>query len=77
MRTRTYKLIYFNRIDQWELYDLVKDPHEMNNIYDDPKHESLVKELKKELKRLQMELEDDPDDIGDNPKIGDLDEDLL
>jgi uncharacterized sulfatase len=56
---------------------LVKDPHEMNNIYDDPKHESLVKELKKELKRLQMELEDDPDDIGDNPKIGDLDEDLL
>ena len=77
IRTHTHKLIYFNRIDQWELYDLVKDPHEMNNIYNDPKYENLIKELKKELKRLQMELGDDPDDIGNNPRIGDLDEDLL
>jgi arylsulfatase A-like enzyme len=77
VRTYTHKFIYFDRIDQWELYDLVKDPHEMNNIYDDPKQKDLVNELKKELKRLQSELGDNPEDIGDNPNIGDLDEDLL
>jgi len=72
VRTHTHKLIYFNRIDQWELYDLVKDPHEMNNVYDDPKYKDVVKKLKKELKSLQNELGDDPNDVGDNPKIGDL-----
>ena len=77
VRTHTHKLIYFNRIDQWELYDLVKDPHEMNNIYDEPKYWNRVKELQKELKRLQVELGDDPDDVGNNPRIGDLDEDLI
>ncbi|MHC4187529.1 MAG: sulfatase family protein, partial [Planctomycetota bacterium] len=63
VRTHTHKLIYFDRIDQWELYDLLKDPREMNNIYDDPKHEKLINELKKELKRLQTELDDDAKDI--------------
>jgi arylsulfatase A-like enzyme len=72
VRTYTHKLIYFNRIDQWEMYDLVKDPTEMNNIYNDPKHKNLVNELKKELKRLQTELGDDPQDIGDHPNLGDL-----
>jgi arylsulfatase A-like enzyme len=72
VRTHTHKLIYFDRIDQWELYDLLKDPHEMNNIYDDPKHKDLINELKKELKRLQTELGDDPKDIGDYPNLGDL-----
>src|SRR5947209_7148561 len=36
VRTDRYKLIYFHRIDQWELYDLKKDPHELNNIYAQP-----------------------------------------
>jgi arylsulfatase A-like enzyme len=65
VRTYTHKLIYFHRIDQWELYDLVKDPNEMNNVYSDSNYEPIVAELKKELKRLQQELGDDPDDHGD------------
>ncbi|MHC4131677.1 MAG: sulfatase-like hydrolase/transferase [Planctomycetota bacterium] len=72
VRTHTHKLIYFDRIDQWEMYDLVKDPHEMNNVYNDPEYKQLVTELKKELKRLQTELGDDPKDIGDYPNGGDL-----
>ncbi len=72
MRTYKHKLIYFNRIDQWELYDLKKDPTEMNNVYDDPHYINVVKKLKKELKRLQNELGDDPKDIGDNPRLGAL-----
>lgn len=32
IRTNRYKLIHFyNDIDEWELYDLQKDPHEMHN----------------------------------------------
>jgi arylsulfatase A-like enzyme len=70
VRTYTHKLIYFNRIDQWELYDLEKDPVEMNNVYYDPKYKQTVEELKKELKRLQDELDDDPNDNGDKPNTG-------
>ena len=37
VRTETHKLIYFWKKDQWECYDLVADPEEMHNIYDDPR----------------------------------------
>jgi arylsulfatase A-like enzyme len=72
VRTYTHKLIHFDRIDQWEMYDLVQDPMEMNNLYDSPRHRHVVEELKAELKRLQAELGDDPDDVGDRPNMGDL-----
>ena len=72
VRTRTHKLIYFNRIDQWEMYDLVADPTEMNNLYGRTEHQSIQRSLEAELKRLQAELEDDPADVGDNPDIGNL-----
>ncbi len=36
MRTKTHKLIYFWKKDQWELYDLGKDPQEMHNLYGQP-----------------------------------------
>jgi arylsulfatase A-like enzyme len=70
VRTYNHKLIYFNRIDQWELYDLKKDPPEMNNVYDNPDYKNVVTKMKKELKRLQNELGDDPKDIGNNPRLG-------
>ncbi len=75
VRTKTHKLIYFNRIDQWELYDLAADPHEMNNVYDDPRYAEVVQRLKRELVRLQKELGDDPNDLGDHPRTGFADED--
>ncbi len=40
----------------WELYDLKKDPQEMNNVYDDPAYADIRKELKKQLKELREEL---------------------
>jgi arylsulfatase A-like enzyme len=36
VRTTTHKLIYFWKKDQWEMYDLVKDPDELHNLYNDP-----------------------------------------
>ena len=58
VRNERYKLIYFHRIDQWELFDLKKDPHELNNIYADPAYAGTVKELKREMERLRKELND-------------------
>jgi arylsulfatase A-like enzyme len=59
IRTATHKLIYFWKKDQWECYDLVADPHEMRNIYTDPKAQTLVANLKRELYRLKKELKDE------------------
>jgi arylsulfatase A-like enzyme len=72
VRTYTHKLIYFNKIDQWELYDLVSDPNEMNNLYENPDYKQVAEDLKKELNHLQAELGDDPGNNGNNPNIGDL-----
>jgi len=58
IRTERYKLIYYNRIDQWELFDLNFDPHEVKNIYPDRKGSGTVKKLKADLTRLRTELND-------------------
>jgi arylsulfatase A-like enzyme len=59
VRTDRYKLIYFWKKDQWECYDLQKDPQEMNNIYSDPAAQKTVAALKAELLRLKAEVKDD------------------
>ena len=56
MRTYAYKLIHYDRINQWELYDLNADIAEMNNLYDDPSHQEIITGLKKELERLQIKI---------------------
>ena len=58
VRTRTHKLIYFWKKDQWELFDLVNDPYELHNLYGEPGQE-LTATLKAELARLKRELRDD------------------
>jgi len=53
-----YKLIRFYGRDvpdgeEWELYDLRKDPNEMTSIYNDPAQEARISDMKKELQRLR------------------------
>lgn len=67
IRTNTHKLIYFWKKDQWECYDLVKDPHEMHNIYGDPAAQKLVAQLKQELARLKKEMKDDDQFANEQP----------
>jgi arylsulfatase A-like enzyme len=59
VRTETHKLVYYYETDEWELFDLQWDPHELQNIYDDPENAQLVAELKTELKRLRRFYGDD------------------
>jgi arylsulfatase A-like enzyme len=53
VRTDKHKLIHFYNMDGWELYDLEKDPNELNSVYGKPEYASLTKELKNELERLR------------------------
>ena len=57
--TDRYKLIHFYYdIDEWELYDLEKDPSEMHNRYSDKQYQEIVKQLKSQLKELQVKYQD-------------------
>ncbi len=59
VRTQRYKLMHFYYdVDAWELYDLQKDPQELNNIYDNPAYADVIAELKTELKRLRKQYND-------------------
>ena len=59
VRTIGYKLMHFyDDIDAWELYDLEKDPNELNNVYDDPGYTDIAAELKTELARLRVKYGD-------------------
>jgi arylsulfatase A-like enzyme len=54
-----YKLIHFyNDIDEWELFDLQKDPQEMKNVYNDPAYSKVKADLHKKLKALAIKYQD-------------------
>jgi arylsulfatase A-like enzyme len=59
VRTRTHKLIYFWKKDQWELFDLVHDPFELHNLYAQPGQEQLTATLKAELHTLKQAVRDE------------------
>ncbi|MEM9400582.1 MAG: sulfatase, partial [Verrucomicrobiota bacterium] len=55
---KRFKLIRFYGVDvpgneEWELYDLERDPQEMNSVYNNPEYASQVKQLKAELSQLR------------------------
>jgi arylsulfatase A-like enzyme len=71
VRTQRHKLIYYygqalakkGAVDQptppeWELFDLEKDPREMQNVYADSAYAKVREELKAELYRLKKDYGD-------------------
>ena len=60
-----HKLIHFygpshvkgETYDDWELYDLEKDPNELNSIYGDPAYEQIQGDMLAELNRLREEYQ--------------------
>lgn len=63
VRTERYKLIYYYETQpepqEWELFDLERDPRELHNVYGDPAYAPVVAELRAELRRLRAEIGDD------------------
>lgn len=59
IRTDRYKLIHFYLPpEEFELYDLQNDPHELRNLYPDPQYASLAKQLRAQLEELRKETGD-------------------
>ncbi|TLP78809.1 sulfatase [Maribacter sp. ACAM166] len=59
---KEFKLVHFYYdVDEWELYDRLNDPNEMNNVYADPDYAATVKKLKKELKDMRKLYKDSPE----------------
>ncbi len=56
--TEESRLTLYEGVDWGELYDLAKDPHEMNNLWDDPQSRDRRYELTEKLTRKMMELAD-------------------
>lgn len=72
-RTDRHKLIFFyndgldvpgagfsTHPSEWELYDLVADPDELNNVYDDPEYREIREDLKVGLWHAQAAVGDSP-----------------
>jgi arylsulfatase A-like enzyme len=65
VRTATHKLIYYWKLDSYELFDLKADPSEQHNLLHSmaeaqkPDVAAKFSELKAELARLQKEYKDD------------------
>ena len=70
MRTETHKLIYYWKIDEWEMFDLVNDPQEMHNLHGQPGQQRLFETLRAELLRLKKEVGDDDRFADSQPPAG-------
>jgi len=58
IRSNQYKMIHFYYDDDyWELYDLLFDPFEQNNIYDDPANDSIKTVLHEQLSKLRKQYD--------------------
>jgi arylsulfatase A-like enzyme len=61
IRTARYKLIRFYQFDEWEFYDLDKDPDERKNEYGNPEYAKEIARLKTALEKLRAQYKDDSD----------------
>ena len=60
VRNSRYKLMHFYDINEWELFDLEKDPKEMQSLHDDPKYTKTLQHMKGELAKLRKQYEEPP-----------------
>ena len=54
VRGERYKLIYFYTVNEWELYDLQKDPSEQVNLAQQPAYAAILQQMKATLQQQQQ-----------------------
>ncbi len=61
VRTESYKLICFygDKMINWELYDMKKDPHELTNLYGEKEFAKTTINMKQKLEELVKQYRDD------------------
>ena len=55
-----YGAIVEKKSPEWELFDLERDPHELNNVYHHPEYADTAEELRRELRSWQECVRDEP-----------------
>jgi arylsulfatase A-like enzyme len=55
VRTDRHKLIHYYLIDEWELFDLERDPDELQSVYGDPEYAEIQAALETRLAELREE----------------------
>ena len=60
--TQRHKLIRYHETDEWELFDLETDPHEMHSRHGEADYADVHKGLSEELLRLRAELKIPPEE---------------
>jgi arylsulfatase A-like enzyme len=60
LRTERFTLAHFHPLNEWELFDLEKDPQQLRSVYADDAYARTRAELQAELKRLQKMYGDTP-----------------
>ena len=58
VRGERYKLIYFYTVNEWELYDLKKDPPEQKNLAGSAAYQKILQQMKAELMNLREKYDD-------------------
>ena len=60
VRTQTHKLMYFPDSNEWNMFDLERDPAEMASVHGDPNYQNKRTELAAELERLRKQYDAPP-----------------
>lgn len=54
VRNERYKLMFFPRGREWNLFDLEKDPQEMKSVHDDPEYANVLAGMQKRYRDLRQ-----------------------
>jgi len=54
--TGTNKLIHYYQLNEWELFDLAKDPHEMTSVYGTPTYADIQASLEQQIRNLRAQF---------------------
>jgi hypothetical protein len=61
VRTKNYTLVHYFESNEWDLFDLKKDPGQMQSVYANPEYADIVQNLKTEIETLRRQYgETDP-----------------
>lgn len=55
VRNKRYKVMYFPDTKEWNLFDLVKDPSEMQSVHNDPEYKEVLADMKALYTSLRKE----------------------
>lgn len=55
VRSDRYKLFYLPKTDEWQLFDMEKDPQEMKSLHDDPAYGQVLTDMKDTYRKLRAE----------------------